>query len=232
MRAIPASQQLSSACPSVRLQWFCLRGCLSACLLAALFPGQLQLHYSDAVPETLSSLNLPPEQLMAHMESSAHWQQQVPLADVEICARATRLGLLPARPQKLISEWYAFFCFSDACLLLVRCQLFAQLRTVARNCMSGMTALLSLQVRCRVCISGYMPFSASAHVLFVMSGGWVFSAAAITQACTSASCSCTATSGCSRLLTQQQTQQQTCQLLLPSQLMHRGQGVVGRGWSA
>lgn len=65
-----------------------------------LFPGELQLHYSETIPECLSGLTLPPEKMMAHMESSALWQRQQPLSDAEITATATRLGLLPVRPPK------------------------------------------------------------------------------------------------------------------------------------
>lgn len=82
---------------------------------AALFPGQLNLHYGDTVPDALSSLNLPPEQLMAHMNQSAIWQQQQPLSDAEICAAAVRVGLLPVRTQRATSKWEGFkACFDNS----------------------------------------------------------------------------------------------------------------------
>jgi hypothetical protein len=77
---------------------------------AGLFPGELQLHYSETIPECLSGFLLPPEEMMKRMESSAQWKQQQPLSDAEITATATRLGLLPVRPPKAAGK-IACKCF-------------------------------------------------------------------------------------------------------------------------
>jgi hypothetical protein len=74
------------------------------CCLLGLFPGELQLHYSETIPECLSGFLLPPDEMMKRMESSTQWKQQPPLSDAEITATATRLGLLPVRPPKAAGE--------------------------------------------------------------------------------------------------------------------------------
>lgn len=75
---------------------------LVAC--AGLVPGALQLHYADTPPECLSSLALPPSQLLQIMESNAAWQQQPVLSDADITAEAMRLGLLPVRSPRAAGE--------------------------------------------------------------------------------------------------------------------------------
>lgn len=67
---------------------------------AGVVPGPFQLHPSSQTrnfPVCLLNFKLPAEQLLRHLHSVADWQQLPVLTDADITARATRLGLLPAK---------------------------------------------------------------------------------------------------------------------------------------
>jgi hypothetical protein len=64
-------------------------------------PGGLQLHPHQSArtfPPCLLKLQLPADQLLRILaEAAPDWQQLPVLSDADITARATRLGLLPAK---------------------------------------------------------------------------------------------------------------------------------------
>jgi hypothetical protein len=67
---------------------------------AGVIRGPFQLHPSSqtrSFPTCLLNFKLPADQLLRHLHSVADWQQLPVLTDADITARATRLGLLPAK---------------------------------------------------------------------------------------------------------------------------------------
>jgi hypothetical protein len=71
---------------------------VTAC--AGVIRGAFQLHPSTQprnFPVCLINFALPADQLLRHLHSVAEWQQVPVLTDADITARATQLGLLPAK---------------------------------------------------------------------------------------------------------------------------------------
>jgi len=71
-------------------------------------PGPFELHPQNPArtfPVPLLNLRLPPEQLLRHVQALPDWQAVPVLTDADITAKATRLGLLPAKPAPAKGEF-------------------------------------------------------------------------------------------------------------------------------
>ena len=99
--------------------------CLSCCPLSRtteVVPGPLELHShhpARTFPLSLLNFRLPAEKLLKHLQSLPDWQQVPVLSDADITAKATCLGLLPAKTLQARGETWLGNCLLHACTLTV-----------------------------------------------------------------------------------------------------------------